>query len=231
MQISNFPFKAVLWDMDGTLIDSEPIWIAEERKLMDSLGATWSDDDALYCIGGPKNRVDAYMRSKLPMDRRGEFEELALSKILFETMARRLGSQIPFAPGAKDLIDQMEQMQIPMALVTASTREIMDAALASIAGGYFRTTISDHDVERPKPDPQGYLLAASRIGVAIEECLVIEDSITGAAAAISSGAYLLGITRSGPLPEGEKVRHVKSLIALDLSGIVQLFQPLLVENR
>ena len=50
MLISDFPFKAVLWDMDGTLIDSEPIWIGEERRIMESLGATWSDEDALYRI-------------------------------------------------------------------------------------------------------------------------------------------------------------------------------------
>jgi beta-phosphoglucomutase-like phosphatase (HAD superfamily) len=106
----------------------------------------------------------------------------------------------------------------------------MEGALTSIRTHYFKTTISDNDVERSKPDPQGYQLAASRIGVPIQDCLVIEDSITGATAAIASGAYLLGITHSGPLPSAEKVRLVENLIALELSGIVELFQPLLVKN-
>jgi len=63
--LNNFPFEAVLWDMDGTLIDSEPLWIEQERELMASLGAAWSDADALHCVGGPMTRVDAFMRSKL----------------------------------------------------------------------------------------------------------------------------------------------------------------------
>jgi HAD superfamily hydrolase (TIGR01509 family) len=220
MLINEFPFKAVLWDMDGTLIDSEPIWIGEERRIMESLGATWSQEDALYCIGGPMARVDAYMRSKLP----------ALTKILLESMVERLKQKVPFAPGARALIEQINEAKIPMALVTASNRAIMEGALASIGKHYFQTTISDNDVERSKPDPQGYQLAANRIGVPIEDCLIIEDSITGATAAIASGAYLLGVTHSGPLPMDEKVCHVENLIDLELSGIVELFQPLLVKN-
>jgi len=230
MLINEFPFKAVLWDMDGTLIDSEPIWIDEERRIMESLGATWSQEDALYCIGGPMSRVDAYMRSKLPENIREEFGEYALTKILLESMVERLKQKVPFAPGAKDLIEQMNEAKIPMALVTASSRAIMESALASIGKHYFKATISDNDVERSKPDPEGYQLAAARIGVPIEDCLIIEDSITGTTAAIASGAYLLGVTHSGPLPMAEKVCHVENLIDLELSGIVELFQPLLVKN-
>ena len=230
MLINDFPFKAVLWDMDGTLIDSEPIWIGEERRIMESLGATWSDEDALYCIGGPMSRVDAYMRLKLPDNRREEFGEYDLTRILLNSMVERFKTGVPFSPGAKELIDEMYTAAIPMALVTASSRAIMEGALASIGTHYFKTTISDNDVERSKPDPQGYQLAAARIGVPIENCLVIEDSITGATAAIASGAYLLGLTHSGPIPMDEKVCHVENLIDLELSGIVELFQPLLVKS-
>jgi HAD superfamily hydrolase (TIGR01509 family) len=230
MQISQFPFKAVLWDMDGTLIDSEPIWIGEERRIMESLGARWSDEDAIHCLGGPMARVDAYMRSKLPIEKQEEFGEGAITAILLEAMAERFKVRVPFAPGAKELIDQMDTLAIPMALVTASNRAIMEGALGSIGRGYFKTTISDNDVERSKPDPEGYQLAAARIGVPIQDCLIIEDSITGASAAIASGAYLLGLTHSGPLPIGDKVCHIENLIALELSGIVELFQPLLVKS-
>ena len=216
--------------MDGSLIDSEPIWIGEERKIMESLGATWSQEDALFCIGGPMERVDAYMRSKLPEDKQGEIEEYEITAILLDSMVERFRKEVPFAPGARELISEMHKEAIPMALVTASTRAIMDGALTSIGKHFFKTTISDNDVERSKPDPQGYQLAASRVGVPIEDCLIIEDSITGATAAIASGAYLLGVTHSGPLPMGQKVCHVENLIDLELSGIVELFQPLLVKN-
>jgi HAD superfamily hydrolase (TIGR01509 family) len=176
------------------------------------------------------SRVDAYMRSKLPENRREEFGEYALTKILLESMVERLKQKVPFAPGAKALIEQMNEAKIPMALVTASSRAIMEGALASIGKHYFIATISDNDVERSKPDPEGYQLAAARIGVPIKDCLIIEDSITGTTAAIASGAYLLGVTHSGPLPMAEKVCHVENLIDLELSGIVELFQPLLVKN-
>ncbi len=156
MLINEFPFKAVLWDMDGTLVDSEPIWIGEERRIMESLGASWSDEDALYCIGGPMARVDAYMLSKLPESKRGEFGEYALTKMLLESMVERFKQSVPFAPGARNLIEQMNEAGIPMALVTASSRAIMEGALASIGKHFFKTTVSDSDVERSKPDPQGY---------------------------------------------------------------------------
>jgi HAD superfamily hydrolase (TIGR01509 family) len=175
-------------------------------------------------------RVDAYMRSKLPIEKQEEFGEGAITAILLDAMAERLKVRVPFAPGAKELIDQMDTLAIPMALVTASNRAIMEGALGSIGRGYFKTTISDNDVERSKPDPEGYQLAAARIGVPIQDCLIIEDSITGASAAIASGAYLLGLTHSGPLPIGDKVCHIENLIALELSGIVELFQPLLVKS-
>jgi HAD superfamily hydrolase (TIGR01509 family) len=197
---------------------------------MESLGARWSDEDAIHCLGGPMARVDAYMRSKLPIEKQEEFGEGAITAILLEAMAERFKVRVPFAPGAKELIDQMDTLAIPMALVTASNRAIMEGALGSIGRGYFKTTISDNDVERSKPDPEGYQLAAARIGVPIQDCLIIEDSITGASAAIASGAYLLGLTHSGPLPIGDKVCHIENLIALELSGIVELFQPLLVKS-
>ena len=79
---NSFPFEAVLWDMDGTLLDSEPIWIEEEAKLMESLGVDWNEEDARICLGGPMQRVDLYMRNRSG-DRH---KPLELSGLLIERM-------------------------------------------------------------------------------------------------------------------------------------------------
>lgn len=217
---SSFPFEAVLWDMDGTLIDSEPIWIEEETLLMRSLGVEWSSEDALHCLGGPLERVDAYMRSRSG----NQHQPLELAYELIDRMITRLSGGVDFTSGSKGLLDEMHLEQIPMALVSASTRKIMDAALDGIGRHYFRHTCSADDVTNTKPSPEGYVKAAEFLGVSIENSLIIEDSKTGMQAAIGSGAFVLGLPHLTDLPMGEKVVHRESLAELDLESLGLLFQ-------
>lgn len=217
---TTFPFEAVLWDMDGTLIDSEPIWIEEEHRLMQSLGVTWSDEDAQHCLGGPLDRVDAYMRSRV----NGDHEPLELAFLLIDRMIDRLSTGVSFTLGAENLLQAMHRAQLPLALVSASTRKIMDAALKSIGDDFFSFTCSADDVAVTKPDPEGYLKAAEVLGVDIERTLIIEDSVTGMRAAIDSGGYVLGLPHLTALPKGDKVVHRDSLEALDLQSLAELFR-------
>ena len=221
---NNFPFEAVLWDMDGTLLDSEPIWIEEEAKLMESLGVNWNEEDARICLGGPMHRVDLYMRNRSG----NRHKPLELSGLLIERMVARLNESVNFTPGAESLLNELHQMGIPMALVTASTREIVTAALSSIGSHYFLRTISANDVRETKPHPEGYLTASSHLNVSIKRSLIIEDSLTGMSAAIDSGAYVLGIPHFYDLPTGEKVRHVKSLERIDAQALTNLFQEIIL---
>ena len=227
--LSNFPFAAVLWDMDGTLIDSEPLWIEQERELMESLGAIWTHDDAIHCLGGPMTRVDAYMRHKLPQIHQDSFPPLELARLLLERMELRLSQKVPFTSGSFELISEMKSLGIPLALVSASTRPLMNAALKSIGEDIFHVTISDSEVTRSKPDPEGYLKAAHSLSVDITNCLVIEDSITGMNAAIASGAWVLGLPHVAELPVAEKVVHRHTLEGLSVSEISALFD--LVSER
>lgn len=220
---SQFPFAAVLWDMDGTLIDSEPIWIEEETRLMHSLGVEWTLADSHHCLGGPASRVDEYMRIKA-----GQIhQEMELSGILTARMMARLRTETRYMGGAKELLMELRSAQVPMGLVTASTREIMDAVLTGIGNEHFATAISCDDVVRPKPDPEGYLLAAERIGVSIEECLVIEDSLPGITAAIESGAFVLGLPHVVDLPTGARVIHAPGLSGHNLTSLATLFSGIL----
>ena len=226
---NNFPFDAVLWDMDGTLIDSEPLWIEQERQLMESIGAKWTDEDAIYCVGGPMARVDAYMRSKLPTAVLDKFAPLALTNQLLQRMEDRLSHDIPFTPGAFELVSEMKSANLPLALVSASSRPLMNAALKSIGSQLFDITISDNDVERSKPDPEGYVKAAASLDVDISRSLIIEDSITGMTAAIASGAFVLGLPHVAELPHGPKVIHHPTLENLTMRDIANLFS--LVHER
>jgi len=226
---NNFPFDAVLWDMDGTLIDSEPLWIEQERQLMESIGAKWTDEDAIYCVGGPMARVDAYMRSKLPSADLDRFAPLALTNQLLQRMEDRLSQDIPFTPGAFELVNEMKSANLPLALVSASSRPLMNAALKSIGSHLFNITISDNDVKRSKPDPEGYVKAAASLDVDISRSLIIEDSITGMTAAIASGAFVLGLPHVAELPHGPKVIHHPTLENLTMRDIANLFS--LVHER
>lgn len=214
-----FPFEAVLWDMDGTLIDSEPIWIEEEFALMRSIGVDWTEDDAKHCLGGPMRRVDDYMRARSGMN----FEPLELANRLIDRMIIRLSKGVRFTNGAERLLQDMHGLGLPLALVSASTRKIMDAALSSIGHHYFSFTCSSDDVEFTKPHPEGYLKAAQTLGVSIERTLIIEDSMTGMRAAIDSGGFVLGLPHLTDLPHGEKVVHRGNLENLDLGSLGALF--------
>ena len=226
---NNFPFDAVLWDMDGTLIDSEPLWIEQERQLMESIGAKWTSEDAIYCVGGPMARVDAYMRSKLPTAVLDKFAPLALTNQLLQRMEDRLSHDIPFTAGAFELVNEMKSANLPLALVSASSRPLMNAALKSIGSQLFDITISDNDVERSKPDPEGYVKAAASLDVDISRSLIIEDSITGMTAAIASGAFVLGLPHVAELPHGPKVIHHPTLENLTMRDLANLFS--LVHER
>lgn len=209
--------------MDGTLIDSEPIWIGQERELMNSLGAAWSEADAIHCIGGPMSRVDAYMRSKLTLEQQSEYAPMELTSNLLARMEVQLAKGVDFAPGARELLEALFGLGIPMGLVSASSRKLVDAALNSVGGKYFQVTISNDDVMRSKPDPEGYLKAANHLCVDIEQTLILEDSVTGVTAAMNSGAYVVGIDHVAQLPTGAKVVHTKTLESVSISNLVKLF--------
>lgn len=193
--------------MDGTLVDSEPIWAEEERKLMAEYGVLWQESDSVACLGGPITRLDAYMRNLV----QEKLEPNVLANELVNRMANRLASDTQYAPGAYELICQFRDANLPMALVTASDRSIMDSVLSSFEEKFFKAAICSEDVAISKPNPEGYLLAAKMLDVDIHRCLIIEDSLTGMTAAKDSGAYLLGIN---PHPKFEMKDRFKSVVGL-----------------
>jgi HAD superfamily hydrolase (TIGR01509 family) len=125
-------------------------------------------------------------------------------------------------PGAIELVRELQSHGVKTALVSASPRNIVDAVLDNLGHDLFPFSISADDVTKTKPDPEGYLKAATMSGSDISNCLVFEDSLTGMNAAIASGAFLIGVPHLVTIEESERVRVIKSLEQMSYAKMMEL---------
>jgi HAD superfamily hydrolase (TIGR01509 family) len=189
MRTDSLLLEAILWDMDGTLVDTEPMWVKCEEDLMRTFGYDWSEADALHCIGGPMERVQLYLKEKSGSDR----DPAWFGETLVEMMLERLTEGATLRPGVHKLISTAQNAGVKMALVSASRRPIVDAVVKGLPFE-FDLTISANEVTRSKPDPEGYIQASTALASAIHRCIVIEDSKVGITSGLASGAMVIGLT-------------------------------------
>jgi HAD superfamily hydrolase (TIGR01509 family) len=142
---------------------------------------------------------------------------------LINVMAEKVRKKAVFMPGAEALIKNLHVIGVPMALVSASPRIIVDAALAHIQPLPFSTTISSDDVKRTKPDPEGYLKAAHELKVDIGNSLILEDSLTGVTAARASGAKVIAVPHLVKIERDFQTKVLKSLEELDIDLLRELY--------
>lgn len=180
---------AVLWDMDGTLIDSEPAWMAAETVLAAQHGVTWTHADGLAMVGNAL-RVTAEALQQRGVDM--EADKIVAS--LLSSVTARVREGVPWHADARALLDRVRTAGIPCALVTASHTMLASAVLAEVPGVFATIVTGDEDMPG-KPDPAPYLEAARRLGVDIGSCVVIEDSPAGTEAGYRSGALTVGVRR------------------------------------
>jgi HAD superfamily hydrolase (TIGR01509 family) len=203
---TNF-YSAVFFDMDGLLVDSEPLWLESETEMMAEFGYQWLESDQAACLGGPLDRVGNYMSGLIGGKRDGH----SLMLEIIERMVLKFKGELPFMPGAVELIGDLRANGIELTLVSASPRSLVDAALSNFAESPFARSISSNEVKISKPDPEGYLLAASSGGHDISNCLVLEDSLTGVTAAKASGAWVLAVPHIVPIEKSGRVDVTNSL--------------------
>jgi HAD superfamily hydrolase (TIGR01509 family) len=200
-------YSAVFFDMDGLLVNSEPLWLESETAMMAQYGYRWLESDQAACLGGPLDRVGNYMSGLIEGKRDGN----SLMLEIIDRMVDKFKGDLPFMPGAINLINDLRAHGVELTLVSASPRSLVDAALSNFEVNPFVRSISSNDVKVSKPDPEGYLLAATSGGHEISNCLVLEDSLTGVTAAKASGAWVLAVPHLVPIKKAGRVDVTDSL--------------------
>ncbi len=187
---------AVLWDMDGTIVDSEHYWLSSEQELAASAGKIWTEQDGLNMIGMSLYDSSRLIKQKLDL----ELETDEIIDRLTNSVISKLDQSLPWRPGAKELLMAVRDAGIPTALVTMSMRRNADAVVARMGFDAFDEIIAGDQVEHGKPHPEPYLRAAEKLGVKIEHCIAFEDSISGLHSAEASGAIAIGVPNLVQIP-------------------------------
>jgi HAD superfamily hydrolase (TIGR01509 family) len=211
---------ALLFDMDGLLVDTERTWFAVETELMAGLGAPWGEEHQAALVGGPLEKSVLYM---LDHADRPDVSPDQLAQALLEGMVRHLrAGPVRWQPGAERLLAQAAEAGVPCALVSSSLRPVVDAVLAAIGTEHFAVTVSGDDVAQTKPNPDPYLLAAELLGVDPVRCVALEDSETGATSAVAAGCLTVVVPSLVPVPPEIGDQRAASLTELDLAHLGEL---------
>ena len=206
----------VLWDMDGTLIDSEPYWIAAETELVESFGGVWTHEMALQMVGN-----SLLTSARILREAGVDMEPPNIVEWLLDRVVAATAQRVPWQPGALELLRNLAQAGVPCALVTASYRRFADVVVAA-ADGLLAVSVAGDEVVNGKPDPEAFLLAAELLGVDPKRCVAVEDSPPGIAAAMASGARVLGAEATVPLPEFPGLSRTTSLAAVGLADLSRI---------
>lgn len=210
--------QAVMFDMDGLLVDSEPLWFQAEGAVMARLGGSWLAADQHMLVGGSMATTVKYLLSKGT----GTAEPAAVACWLIQAMVDLISSgPLPVLPGALELVNEVAAAGLPYALVTSSEPAVMDAVLAQLPV-QFPVTVCAADVAHAKPDPEGYLLAAAKLGADPRRCIALEDSPNGVAAAEAAGYRTVAVPSVVPIPQRPGRVVLDTLAGMSLARLAAL---------
>ncbi len=198
--------QAILWDMDGTLIDSEPYWQQAEFDLVAQHGGVWTMDDALNLVG-----YDLHDAAKVLQHHGVDLEVDKIVNFLITTVSTRISRHVPWRDHAAETLAWVRHQRIPCALVTMSHTPIAQTFVDSAPHGTFDAVITGDMVPQGKPHPDPYVIAARTLGVDVTECIAIEDSPTGITSAMAAGARTIAIQAIIPVQPRPHLSRIQEL--------------------
>lgn len=208
---------AVLWDMDGTLVDTEPYWIEAEYALVERFGGRWSDELAHRLVGNALLVSAEIIIANSPVT-------LSPHEVVDELMSAvvdRVRHHVPWRPGARELLDEAVAKGVPNALVTMSWQPLARAVVDAAPPGSFAHLVTGDKVTHGKPHPEPYLTAAELLAAPPERCLAIEDSPTGVRSAVAAGVPTIAVPHVVPIPHVPGAARIRTLDGASLSELAQ----------
>ncbi|TDW28515.1 HAD superfamily hydrolase (TIGR01509 family) [Cryobacterium psychrophilum] len=223
-KVSPLP-AAVLWDMDGTLVDTEPYWMRAETELVASYGGVWTHDDCMLLVGsGLWNSASILQARGVDMDAD------AIVQWLTDRVQEQLAEHgIPWRPGSRELLAELKTAGIPTALVTMSVKRMALQIAELIDFAAFDLIIAGDMVANSKPHPEPYLTAAAALGVDPEHCIAIEDSAPGITSAVAAGTIAVAVPHQIDLPESAEYTRWSTLDGRTLEHVSALYRARLAE--
>ncbi|MEV7230636.1 MULTISPECIES: HAD family phosphatase [Polymorphospora] len=214
---------AVLFDMDGTLVDSEKLWDAAMTELATEYGGVLSPQARMAMVGSAMATSMRILHDDLGQPWRDPAEGIAF---LHRRVAELFVGGLEWRPGALALLRAVRAAGIPTALVTSTARQLVEVALDTLGRDSFDVVVCGDEVGAAKPDPEPYVTAARMLGVPVDRCVAIEDSPSGVASALAAGAAVLAVRGEAPLDPALGVRLLETLTAADLDLLTSLLTPL-----
>lgn len=212
----------VLWDMDGTLIDSEKLWDVALFEAAEWLGGRLLPEHRLRLVGSNMDNSTRYLLGVVGQPVTvGRVQET--SQWIRKRITNLFDEELPWRPGAREALTAVHSAGIPSALVTSTDRSVTELALNTIGRDFFDVTVCGDEVGGlNKPYPQPYLLAADLLGVATSGCVAVEDSPLGVKSAVAAGCVVLVIPNTVPVKPGERRIFRSSLVGVDVPTLVEL---------
>jgi len=216
----------VLWDMDGTLIDSEPIWIRAQSRLVEDYGGTWTHDDGLTLVGVSMEDVGiALQAAGVPLTSKQIVDRLV------QEVTAALEIRVPWRRGALELVKALAAAGVPQAIVTSAPLFLPQAVARALPKRAIQAIVAHEDVRNSKPHPEPYLIATRALDVPPAHCIAIEDSPAGLSSAIAAGVVAIGVPRDTPLDDPGRWTRIESLEGVGVDDLLRIIDSALTRSK
>lgn len=211
---------AVLFDMDGTLVDTEHLWLGVARQVAAEAGRPLVEEDMEHVLGRPIRHTAAYLHAT---GARGSLQEITRS--LDDAFTDAVSRDIVPRPGVRGLLRELARSGIPTAIVSASERRVVDLVLDALGREFFTCSIADGEAAASKPAPDPYLAAAAELGVDPRHCVAVEDTPLGVTAAEAAGCAVLAVPSTVPIENAYRRTVAPSLQGIDIHVLTAVLGP------